>query len=97
MENVWHENAKNVYHARYMIQRHFNNETYQLQLDSHHRFVANWDTTLIGMLHSSDAGEMSVITAYMPGFDMDDPSDGYSAFSVDYEIINSMRFYHFLD
>ena len=64
MENVWHENAKNVYHARYMNQRHYNDETYQMQIDSHHRFVKDWDTKLIKMLHDCDAGEYSMITAY---------------------------------
>ena len=76
-----------------MIQRHFNNETYQLQLDSHHRFAANWDTTLIRMLHSCDAGEMSVITAYAPGFTMADPSDGYSEASPHIAPVAAMRHY----
>ena len=30
IEGVWHENAKNVYHARQMIQRHYDGETYQM-------------------------------------------------------------------
>ena len=80
-----------------MIQRHFNNETYQLQLDSHHRFAANWDATLIRMLHSCDAGEMSVITAYAPGFTMDDPTDGYSAFSLHTSAVVAMRHYQIRD
>ena len=93
MENVWHENAKNVYHARVLAQRHFNNETYQLQLDSHHRFAPGWDTTLIDMLHSTDAGEMAVITAYAQGFDMADPRDGHSDFELQIGNVVTMRWY----
>ena len=36
--------------ARNQIQQHYNNETYTLQLDSHHRFVRGWDTMCISML-----------------------------------------------
>ena len=64
VENVWHRNAKNAYHARKMIERHYNGETYVMQLDSHMRFDLNWDIELIKMLHSCDAGEYSVLTAY---------------------------------
>ena len=37
--------------ARNLIQQEYNNEKYTLQLDSHHRFVKNWDTKLITMLN----------------------------------------------
>ena len=36
VENVWIMNARNVYHARFMNQRHYNGETNSLQIDSHH-------------------------------------------------------------
>ena len=39
-----------------------------MQLDSHHRFVKDWDTKCIQMLHSCDAGEYSVLTTYGNGF-----------------------------
>ena len=68
MENVWHLNSKNVYDARNKIQRHYKGETYQMQIDSHHRFVEGWDTKCIKMLHSCDAGEFSVLTTYLPGY-----------------------------
>ena len=68
METVWHENAKNAYYARHRIQQHYNGETYQMQLDSHHRFVKGWDTKVIEMLHKCDAGEYSVLTVYGPEY-----------------------------
>ena len=39
-----------------------------MQLDSHMRLQPNWDTELIKMLHSCDAGEYSVLTTYVPSF-----------------------------
>ena len=92
MENIWHLDAKNVYHARVMIQRHYNGETYQLQLDSHMRMSNEWDTDLIQMLHSCDAGDHSVITAYPEHFFMKDPKDGYSDVKVNPGTI-AMRWY----
>ena len=68
MENVWHEKSKNAYHARNKVQQHYNGETYQLQIDSHHIFVKDWDTKLIKMLHKCDAGEYSVLTVYPPEY-----------------------------
>ena len=70
MENVWHKNSRDLYDTRCKIQRHYDGETYQLQLDSHHRFVKDWDTKLIKMLHNCDAGEYSVITTYVTGYDL---------------------------
>ena len=39
-----------------------------MRLDSHHRFVKDWDTKCIEMLHSCDAGEYSVLTTYGRGW-----------------------------
>ena len=39
-----------------------------MQLDSHMRFEANWDTELIKMLHSCDAGEYSMLASYTAEF-----------------------------
>ena len=58
-----------------MNQRHYNGETYQLQLDSHHRFEKDWDTMCIELLHSCDDGEYSVLTHYLNNFDLLDPAD----------------------
>ena len=93
IENIWHENAKNVYHARYMIQRHYNGETYQMQIDSHHRFAKGWDVSAIEMLHSCDAGEYSVLTSYPQGFEQADPKNGYSQITLQVGLVNAMRWY----
>lgn len=46
----WRE-SKGACWSRHLIQKNlFDNETYYLQLDSHHRFLQNWDTELIDLL-----------------------------------------------
>jgi hypothetical protein len=56
--------------ARNKIQQHYGKEKYTLQLDSHHRFIDNWDTTLIDMLESvRDVSPKPLLTAYVPSFD----------------------------
>ena len=47
-----------------------------MQIDSHHRFVKDWDTKSIRMLHSCDAGEYSVLTTYGHGFRSEFTADG---------------------
>ena len=44
------KDSKGVCWARNQIQQEYDNEEYTLQLDSHHRFIENWDTELITML-----------------------------------------------
>ena len=39
-----------------------------MRLDSHHRFVKDWDTICVRQLHSCDAGEYSVLTTYGRGW-----------------------------
>ena len=58
-----------------MNQRHYNGETYQMQIDSHLRFDKDWDTKCIKMLHSCDAGEYSVLTTYGNGFGLKELDD----------------------
>ena len=36
VEYIYFKNAKNVYYARFKIQQHYDGETYQLTIDSHH-------------------------------------------------------------
>ena len=50
-----------------------------MQLDSHHRFVKDWDTKCIKMLHNSDAGEYTVLSTYGAAFDL---KNGYSEIAL---------------
>ncbi|WAX21637.1 hypothetical protein [Stenotrophomonas phage RAS14] len=57
--------------ARNAIQQLYTQEKYTLQLDSHHRFVENWDTVSIEMLEGlrSEDCPKPLLTAYIPSFD----------------------------
>lgn len=57
--------------ARHAIQQQYQDEAYTLQLDSHHRFVADWDDICIEMLEDLRASgvEKPLLTAYLPSYD----------------------------
>jgi hypothetical protein len=60
-------NSQGVCWARHHLQKLWNNEMYTLQLDSHHRFELNWDTTLIDMLHSVKS-KKPILTTYVGNY-----------------------------
>ena len=62
--------AKGACWARNLIQDLYNNETYYLQLDSHHRFIEGWDDVLIKMLKGlkKDGHQKPLLTTYLPGY-----------------------------
>ena len=69
--------SKGVCWARNAVQQLYDNETYTLQLDSHHRFTQHWDETLIQMLVGlqKEGYKKPLLTAYIPSFDPDnDPA-----------------------
>ena len=72
----YHE-SKGACWARNKIQELYQNETYTLQLDSHHRFIENWDEELINMLEALRAKghKKPLLTSYISSFDPDnDPA-----------------------
>lgn len=62
MDVPWNE-SKGVCWARHNVQNMWKGEKYTLQLDSHHRFVENWDERLIEMMVQTGA-EKPIITTY---------------------------------
>ncbi len=64
--------------ARNKIQQKYNGETYTLQLDSHHRFIHDWDIELISMFKSlQEKGyEKPLITSYIPSYEPDNDPQG---------------------
>ena len=47
--DIDYKDSKGACWARHQIQKFYNDETYTLQLDSHHRFITNWDEECIKM------------------------------------------------
>ena len=70
--------SKGACWARHTIQQNYNNEEYYFQLDSHHRFVKEWDTQCIKMIKQlQKAGhEKPLLTAYIPSYNPEnDPQE----------------------
>lgn len=57
--------------ARNLLQLNYDDEDYTLQLDSHHRFVENWDEECIGMIKQLQKKGHSkpLLTGYIPSYD----------------------------
>jgi len=75
--DVPHMQSKGACWARNYIQQFYNGEKYTIQLDSHHRFVEDWDTVCIDMLEGLRAkSPKPVLTAYIPSFDPENDPAG---------------------
>ena len=74
---VPYKESKGACWARNKIQQFYDDETYTLQIDSHHRFVKHWDESAINMLEDlkSKGYKKPLLTGYIPSYDPDnDPS-----------------------
>lgn len=71
--NMHFSEAKGVCFARLKLQKLYNNEDYTLQLDSHHKFVKNWDVKLIEMFESlkKSGVQKPLLTTYLPAYTAD--------------------------
>lgn len=75
--DVEYTKAKGACWARNAIQQMYRDETYTMQLDSHHRFVDGVDVLLIDMLEGLRADSPKpLLTAYVPSYDPDNDPDG---------------------
>ena len=75
--DIDYRDSKGACWARNLLQQQYDGEEYTLQLDSHHRFVQNWDEELINMLKELQNKGFSkpLLTSYIPSFDPDnDPN-----------------------
>ena len=72
--DVPHLESQGACWARNLIQQLYAGEEYTLQLDSHHRFIKGWDTTLIRMIKQLQAAghEKPLLTTYAPSYDPED-------------------------
>lgn len=64
--------------ARNKIQQCYDDEEYTLQLDSHHRFIQDWDAELIKMYKAlkEKGHKKPLITGYLPSFDPEKDPEG---------------------
>ena len=61
--------------ARARIQRHYRDEDWYLQVDSHTRFAPGWDSRLVAMAAETGAAK-PILTCYPPSFDPAAEFDG---------------------
>jgi hypothetical protein len=76
--DIDYRNSKGVCWARHAVQQLYNSETYTLQIDSHMRFVQDWDETLIDMIKLLQwkGHKKPLLTSYVSSFDPDNDPAG---------------------
>lgn len=76
--DVLFSETKGVCWARNQVQQCYEGETYTLQIDSHMRFVKNWDSILIDMLLQLQESGVAkpLLTAYVPSYDPENDPEG---------------------
>lgn len=75
--DIFYKESQGACWARNLIQSLYRNEEFTLQLDSHHRFVQDWDVILIEMIEGLKAKgyPKPLLTGYISSFDPDnDPA-----------------------
>ena len=86
-KKILYTETKGVCWVRHLLNEDYSGEDFTLQLDSHHRFEKNWDTTLISMLDSlCDAGyKKPLLTTYCPGYLTSDETKYPFATQMDFD------------
>jgi hypothetical protein len=71
--NTPHEKSLGVCRARHEIQKLYDGEEYYFQLDSHHRFVQDWDLKLKGTLKDleKEGSSKPLLSSYLPPYNPD--------------------------
>ena len=76
--DIHYKESEGACWARNLLQKQYDNEKYTLQLDSHHRFIENWDEELINMVKQlQEKGyKKPLLTAYAPSYNPEnDPQE----------------------
>lgn len=69
-EKINYRDTKGVCWVRHLLNKKYKREKYTLQLDSHHRFIKDWDLVLIKMLKDleKEGYNKPLLTTYCPAF-----------------------------
>jgi hypothetical protein len=69
-DQIDYKKTKGVCWVRHLLNKKYKREKYTLQLDSHHRFIKNWDLVLVDMLSKlkKKGHEKPLLTTYCPAF-----------------------------
>lgn len=76
--DIDYKDSKGACWARNQLQQNYDGEEYTLQIDSHHRFVQDWDLELISMYNQlkEKGHEKPLLTGYVSSFDPDNDPAG---------------------
>ena len=76
--DIDYKDSKGACWARNQLQQNYDGEQYTLQIDSHHRFVQDWDLELIEMYNQlkEKGHEKPLLTGYVSSFDPDNDPAG---------------------
>ena len=76
--DIIYNDSKGACWARNQCHLHYSGEEYYLQLDSHHRFIEDWDTECIKMVKQlqKKGHKKPLLTSYIPSFDPDNDPEG---------------------
>ena len=76
--DIDYRDSKGACWARNRLQQNYTDEQYTLQLDSHHRFIENWDEDLINMYNQliDNGVTKPLLTSYISSFDPENDPDG---------------------
>jgi hypothetical protein len=68
-----YKDSLGVCHARHQIQKLYDGEEYYFQLDSHHRFIKDWDLKLKETLNQlkKEGSKKPLLSSYLPSYDPD--------------------------
>jgi Glycosyltransferase (GlcNAc) len=87
--DVHYLDTKGACWIRRKIQDQYNGETYTLQLDSHHRFIQDWDEECIKMLKSLKNKKVKkpLLTAYLTSYEPSNDPDGrlHAPWQINYD------------
>jgi len=76
--DIDHNESKGVCWARNLVQQQYDSESYTLQIDSHMRFIKDWDEVLINMIKDLQAKghKKPLLTGYVSSFDPENDPQG---------------------
>lgn len=76
--DIDYRDSKGACWARNKLQQQYDNEEYTLQLDSHHRFIENWDYELIEMYENLrlKGYEKPLLTSYISSYNPEKDPEG---------------------
>jgi len=92
IKNIHYSKSKGCSWARKLIQdKLYNGEKYYMQIDSHTRFIKNWDTELVNMLKKCPS-KKPIISTYPNNYDPKDKNKKYLEQDIPYRItINNFQ------